>query len=290
LRAAGDGHAERNATASARTPLVALNGFASQIGLLERSDMNSSAETAEKSLYPPLNTLKPVAQDIWIVDSGPINAMGISLPIRMTIIRLSSGEAWLHSPTRYAEDLHAAIEREVGPIGHLVAPNVAHWTFAEQWQRHCPAARMWGSPELRKRKQVRNSGLRIDSDLGDTAPAEWRDDIEQRVIRGGLGVTETTFLHRASRTLILTDLVQNLEPEKVGPIARLFFRLAGSLAPDGMAPAYLRAIIKLNAGEARAAAREIAGWEPERLLFTHGRWFARNGAAELRRSWRWLIG
>ena len=38
--------------------------------------------------YPPLDVLKPVAKDLWIVDSGPQEAMGLTLPVRMTVIRL----------------------------------------------------------------------------------------------------------------------------------------------------------------------------------------------------------
>jgi hypothetical protein len=53
--------------------------------------------------YPPLNTLKAVASEVWIVD-GPIIRFGLpwmklSFPTRMTVIRLGSGELFLHSPT-----------------------------------------------------------------------------------------------------------------------------------------------------------------------------------------------
>jgi hypothetical protein len=46
--------------------------------------------------YPPLNTLKPGARNIWIVD-GPAIRFGWSWPkfrfsTRMTVVRLASGE------------------------------------------------------------------------------------------------------------------------------------------------------------------------------------------------------
>jgi hypothetical protein len=37
--------------------------------------------------YPPLDTLKPVAPDVWIVD-GPLIRFGVQFPTRMTIIRI----------------------------------------------------------------------------------------------------------------------------------------------------------------------------------------------------------
>ena len=46
--------------------------------------------------------LRPVADGIWIVDAGHINAAGLSLPVRRTVIRLTSGDLLLHSPTRYS--------------------------------------------------------------------------------------------------------------------------------------------------------------------------------------------
>ena len=52
----------------------------------------------EKVTYPPLDVLKRVADNIWIVDSGPLRALGMPLPIRMTVIKLRDGGLLLHSP------------------------------------------------------------------------------------------------------------------------------------------------------------------------------------------------
>jgi len=93
--------------------------------------------------YPPLDVLKPVADDIWIVDSGPMKAMGlIPIPVRTTVVRLQSGEMMVHSPSRFTVDLRRQIE-EIGPIRHLVAPNIAHWTFLKDWQQQLPDAVTW---------------------------------------------------------------------------------------------------------------------------------------------------
>ncbi|MFC7553301.1 hypothetical protein ACFQU7_15190 [Pseudoroseomonas wenyumeiae] len=34
----------------------------------------------------------------------------------------------------------------IGPIRHLVAPNIAHWLFLRDWQAACPEATTWGAP------------------------------------------------------------------------------------------------------------------------------------------------
>jgi hypothetical protein len=237
--------------------------------------------------YPPLDTLKPVADDLWIVDSGPLWAMGIlPLPVRMTVIRLSSGDILLHSPTRFDPALHRAIEA-LGPIRHLVAPNIAHWTLIEGWQRACPDATTWAAPVLRKRPTVKKSKLRLDRELGEAAPPEWAADMEHVIVPGRGGFREVCFLHKASRTLILTDLVVNLEPAKLPLPMRLFAKLAGMTA--GRAPVYLRAVVRGGGEPARTAARRLVDWAPERVIFAHGRPFERDGAAALRRSLDWLL-
>ena len=239
--------------------------------------------------YPPLDVLKPVADDIWIVDSGPIRAGGVPLPIRMTVIRLPAGGLMLLSPTGFGFTLKAQLE-ELGPVEHLVAPNSVHWTFVKAWQTHLPNAVTWAAPGLRKRGPVREAGVNLDRDLGAAAPAAWADVVEQVVIPGAGGFAEVAFFHKPSRTLVLTDLVQNLETEKLPMVMRPFIRLAGSAAPLGGTPIYLRAVVKLKGREAKAAAGRLVAFEPQRVVFTHGRWFERDGAAQLRRALAWMLG
>ena len=242
----------------------------------------------DRATYPPLDVLKPVAEGVWIVDSGPFRAGGMPLPVRMTVVRLGDGGMWLHSPTRYVEGLRRSIE-ELGPIRHLVAPNVAHWTLLKDWQRNCPDAVTWAAPNLRQRRQVRKAELRLDRDLSDATPPEWAGEIEQVVVPGGAGFTEVDFFHRGSRTLVLTDLVLNLEPEKVPAFMRPIGGLLGVLAPNGKAAIYLRLIILARRHDAAQAASKMVAWGPERVIFTHGAWFDRDGTAALRRSLSWLL-
>ena len=58
--------------------------------------------TTSVPLYQPLNTLKPVADDIWIAD-GDVTWMNMGIlrapfSTRMTVIRLQDGGLWCHSP------------------------------------------------------------------------------------------------------------------------------------------------------------------------------------------------
>ena len=247
------------------------------------------SDPSSPAVYPPLDVPKPVTDGVWIVDSGPLKALGMPLPIRMTVIRLGNGDLWLHSPTEYNERLHAELERH-GRIRHLVAPNVAHWMFVREWQQRCPDAVTWAAPGLRERSQVKKSGVRLDRDLGDEPPAEWAGEMEHAVVPGGGGFREVDFFHKPSRTLVLTDLIVNLEADKLPLAMRLFARPLGVLAPNGKAPVYLRLVIRAKRREAAEAAARMLAFAPERVIFTHGSWFERDGTAALRRSLAWLVG
>lgn len=242
---------------------------------------------APDSTYPPLDVPKTVASGVWVVDSGPIRVLGLRLPIRMTVLRVGEG-LLLHSPTRYDRGLHTRLAA-LGPIRHLVAPNLVHWMHLRDWQLACPDVTVSVAPGLAERRPVRRSGLRIDRVLGDRPPPDWAEELDQLIVAGGGGFRELAFLHRPTHTLVLTDLVQNLEPEKLPRPIRPLARLLGVTAPDGRAPAYLRALVALRRREAAPAAARLLAWAPERVIFAHGRWFERDGTEALRRSLRWLL-
>ncbi len=114
--------------------------------------------------------------------------------------------------------------------------------------------------------------------------------MDQAVVPGAGGFREVAFQHRASGTLLLTDLIANLEPAKLPLPTRLFARANGMLAPEGRAPLYLRASVLLRRGDAARALGPLIDRQPERVVFAHGSWFAHNGAARARRSLAWLLG
>lgn len=235
--------------------------------------------------YPPLDVPKRFAEDVWVVDSGPINAGGLVLPVRMTVIRLRDGGLLLHSPTAYTPALAAALAA-LGPVAHLVAPNVAHWTYLPRWQRAFPRATLWAAPGLAERAQVRRAGLRVDGVLGEMPPAAWRDEIDQGVVEGGAGFREVWFLHRATRTLVVTDLLQNLDAARLPALTALVAR--ATRGASGTTPLYLRAALRLGGETVRGALRAMVAQAPERVVMAHGAPFNHGGAARLRRAFAWL--
>jgi uncharacterized protein DUF4336 len=237
--------------------------------------------------YEPLNTPKPVAQDIWVVDGPAIKFYGMPFSTRATIVRLADGGLWVHSPTWLDEGLAAAVEA-LGPVRHLVAPNWIHYAYVCEWQARFPDAEAWAAPGVAQRAKSRGMAIRFDHDLGQDAPAAWAGEIDQLIVRGSTVHREAVFFHRASATLILTDLIENFEPGRLGFWFRLMARLAGVLDPNGKAPVDMRQTFR-DRNALREDVRRMIGWAPERVILAHGRWYDRNGTQELRRAFAWAL-
>jgi len=241
-------------------------------------------------LYDPISTLKPVADDLWVVD-GPLVHMAFGwlkfpYPSRMVVVRLRSGELWVWSPVAVSPQLRAEIDR-LGPVRHLVSPNRIHYAHIPAWQAAYPGALAWASPGVRERAADQHIAVRFDHDLGDEPPAAWRGEIDQLIFRGSATLAEVVFLHRASRTLILADLIENFERDKVPAKWRWIAALGGVLDPDGKTPGDLRWTFRKHRDLARRGYEQMLAWAPERIIMAHGRWYEHDGQHELRRAFRW---
>lgn len=247
--------------------------------------------TAAIPLYHPLHTLKAIGENIWIADGEIIHmsmAM-IKLPFstRMTVVRLQDGSLWCHSPIAPDERLLSAINA-LGDVRHLIAPNKLHYAFIKAWKDIYPQATAWASPGVRERAASQHIAVTFDKDLHDEAPSDWAADLDQHLFRGSRFMTEAVFFHRHSRTLILTDLIENFESGEMGWFWKSLIKLMGNADPDGKAPADLRATYFGNKKIARESLAHIMAWKPEKIILAHGRCYLKNGMAELQRAFRWL--
>lgn len=244
---------------------------------------------AEFIAYSPLHTPKPFGADLWIVDGPEIGMryMGLTLPFptRMTVIRLPDGELWIHSPIAW-DDALAIRLAEIGRVRHLVAPNSLHYWHIPDWQARYPDARSYGAPGLQKTARRR---LRIDETLGEQPAEAWAGVIDQCVAPGTL-LTEVEFFHRPSRTLVLTDLVENFELFRVKRrLWRALIQAFGAADPDGKAPLDMQWSFRRHKPQVRAAVERMIQWAPEQIVLAHGRCYTQNAVGELRRAFRWVF-
>ena len=238
--------------------------------------------------YEPLNTLKPVAPDIWVIDGPAIRFYGMPFSTRATVVRLKGGGLWTHSPTRLTPGLEAELQA-LGPVRHLVAPNWIHYAHVSDWRAAFDGARAWAAPGAAARAAKRGMALKFDHDLGRRAEAPWAGQIDQMIVGGSRVHREAVFFHRASKTLILTDLIENFEPARVVWWMRPLLKLVGVADPDGRMPRDMRLTFRNGRDQLRAAVEQMIAWGPDRVVLAHGRWYETGGADELRRAFRFVL-
>lgn len=247
------------------------------------------------ALYEPIDVYKPVAADIGVVD-GPfeyLTVAGIRLPLpfttRMTVVRLSNGDLFLHSPTKFDRGLARELGR-LGTVRHLVSPNQFHYAHIGEWLEAFPQAVAWASPGVRKRSRARHVEIPFARDLQAEPPGEWRDELDQVLFPGGY-FKEYVFFHRASATLIVTDAIINIELDKVDEPWRSFTRMSGMYHPRGNVFFGMRVPLMLQREKAAAAIARIHAWRPRRILLSHGRCFETDADAAIGRIFgRYAVG
>jgi hypothetical protein len=239
--------------------------------------------------YPPLNTLKPVADDVWIVD-GPVIRFGVPglrmpFPTRATLIRVEH-DLFVHSPTPLDAGLRDEIER-VGKPRWIVGPNRLHYWWIPDWHAAWLDAEVHVAPGTAEQAADRlGPGSAV---LDGQAGYPWDHVIRTLPVTGAY-MTEIVFFHIPSRTLVLTDLIENFESDKIrSPLMRFLTWVGGVRDPDGCTPRDMRLSFRRNRPQVKSAVETMIGWDPERIILAHGRWYVRDGRAELRRAFRWIL-
>jgi hypothetical protein len=68
--------------------------------------------------------VRQLDSDLWVSES-PLRFLGLEVGARMTVVRLSGGRLWLHSPVPAIPELIEQV-RALGEVAYLVAPNRFH--------------------------------------------------------------------------------------------------------------------------------------------------------------------
>ncbi len=227
--------------------------------------------------------LEPFGDEIWIADGGDITAAaGFRYPTRMAVIRLAGGGLFVWSPIPLSAALRAEVDA-LGAVRWLIAPNSLHHLFLTEWIAAYPGAAVHGPPDLRKKR----ADITFDADLGETPAPAWADDVDQALVTGNLILTEAVFFHRRSKTVVFTDLIQQLAPERYSGWRKLVAKLDLMTEPEPSVPRKFR-IAFTDRAAARAAITRVLAWPAEKVLMAHGAPVEADGQTVLRRVFRWL--
>jgi hypothetical protein len=229
-----------------------------------------------------MNQLRMLGPEIWET-SAPLRAAGMQIGHRMTVVRLGVDGLWVHSPVEWSAELGRELAQH-GEVRHVIAPSLMHDMYLDGWRAGCRTALFWAAPGLRQRM----SRFPFTGDLDEAGHAEWREHITTRLIAGMPKINEMVFLHHASKTLIVADLVFNLPSDTDGMTAMLarLNGIHGKLAVSRL----FRSMIRDKSAVA-ASVREVLKWDFDRLVMGHGDVIATAAARQLfAAAWAWLPG
>jgi hypothetical protein len=226
--------------------------------------------------------LKEFGRDIWIAEGPDVAVAGFHYPTRMVVVRLSDGGLFICSPIQLTDNLRAEVDG-LGQVRHIVAPNSLHHLFLAEWKRAYPEARLYAAPGLRKKRQ----DIVFDADLGDAPSPDWDGEIDQVLMGGNLITTEVVFFHSQSRTVLFTDLLQQLPPNRLSGWRALVAKLDLMVGPEPSVPRKFR-VAFINRRVARNALARILAWPTGKVLMAHGTPVDKDAGAFLRRAFKWL--
>jgi hypothetical protein len=224
--------------------------------------------------------LTKFAEGVWLA-SAPNKYLGWQLGTRMTVLRLGDGSLLIHSPIALDDSLKRDIDT-LGPVGHIVAPNLFHHLHAGDAARAFPEAKLHGAAGLRKKRP----DLRLDALLGEQNEPAWGDDLETLTIEGTL-LDETIFWHKPSGTLVTADLIENFESADDW-WTRLYLKAGGIHGKVGLSR-MLRLAFR-DRTKARRDIDQLLGWGFDRIVLAHGNPIGSNGVDALRETYAWLRG
>jgi hypothetical protein len=206
--------------------------------------------------------LVAVTEGVWAAEKHVTMPGGVHMPARMTVIRLADGRLVLHSPVA----LDDALAREIEALGSpawIVLPNRMHHLFAPACAARFPSARVLAAPGLREKIPA----LRVDEVLAEGKPEAFGGEIEAVIIEGAPEMNEVVFLHRPSRTLVVSDLLFNItRPE--GLATKVLLTLVGTRGKLAKSRLWWRFTKDRAAWD--ASVKKALAWDFDRVIMAHG--------------------
>ncbi|MFC3022441.1 DUF4336 domain-containing protein [Vibrio zhugei] len=228
--------------------------------------------------------MEKLAEEIWIGNGKPVQFLGLPFSTRMTVVRLAGGELWAHSPIQLSQSMITQLD-DLGEVKYLIAPNHLHHLFLAEWMAAYPSAQVYGTTEVIKKRR----DLSFTDSLNHPQDWPWRREIKQELFSGSPLMQECVFFHQRSRTLIVTDLVENFSGQDFNYWQKFIAKGVGILAPNGKMPIDWRMSFMFGKAQAREHLARMLAWEAEILVMSHGEIVTERTDTFLERAFHWLL-
>ena len=216
--------------------------------------------------------MQQLAENLWLL-RYPLRLLGLQIGRTVTVIRLTNGKLVIHSTAAFTAADVAKI-CVAGEPAWLLDATRFHDSCAAEGRAAFPDATYLVPETFPDRERLRAT-------VFTQAPAEWAGEVELRRLDGMPNVQEHAVFHRASRTLIVGDLLFNFPQDAswwTRFVARWILRL-DRLA--GMSPVF-RSMIR-DRGAFHRSMEDIFAWDFDRVIVGHGNVIEFGGKDVLRR-------
>lgn len=224
--------------------------------------------------------LVSVADNVWVLDQPLRFPLLGDLGTRMTILRLSDRSLMLISPVKFGEEVKQEL-KQLGEVKYIVAPNAFHHLYLSLARSAFPGTKAYGPIKLRfKRRDV------VFAEFLDPAKRyPWSEEVDMLLFPGRDDNDEFVFFHKATRTLIVADLVFNVA-DGHSFFSRLLLRANQAI---GLGMTRIGKRVFKDREKLRDNLRTLIQWKPERLVLSHGDLVHEAAGSRLEKSFQWLL-
>ncbi|NKB33254.1 MAG: DUF4336 domain-containing protein [Pseudomonadales bacterium] len=222
-----------------------------------------------------------IQDKIYIVEY-PIRFAGMDLFSRMTIVKLSDGKLWVHSPSKLGTKLKTELAK-LGDVAYIIAPGNYHHLNVAEFQSAYPSAETYLCPSLESKR----ADLEFDWILGNRPDSRWENEFEQVVIHGTRIINEVAFYHLPTKTLILVDLIENIGDNythEAGLLLQFWWKAVFKMWNNPKAaPEY-----QLGWGDksvVKKSLEKILSWDFEKIILAHGNLIENDAHAVAKKAW-----
>lgn len=231
--------------------------------------------------------LTETALNLWTA-TQPLRFLGIDIGSRMSVVRLPSGVLVLISPIELDAQACQKLD-SLGPVGHIIAPNLFHHFSIGSAQALYPNAKIWGvaglsekRPDLIFDQQFQQSGS-----FENTLDYLSFKGFKAIMPNGIKPANETVFYHRPTRTLILTDIAYNFDKNNTLGTRLAAKVLLGSYGT--LMPSRFEKLATHDKNQVADSVEQVLNWDFDRVIPGHGSVVETGGKDQFEAGYRWFL-
>jgi hypothetical protein len=231
--------------------------------------------------------LRAIAPDLWVAEK-PLKYFGLEVGTRMTIIRLDEEQLIVISPIQIDAPMIDQLN-QLGDVSDIIAPNLYHHLFLDQFKQKYPDAKLWATSGLAEKRP----DLSIDVCLSDRTiralnglEALQANGFNTLDMKGTAPLNEWVFFHPQSRTLVITDLAFYFDGQSAIAV-QVLSRLFGGF--QQLRPSFLEKLATKDKEQVQRSVQQILDWDFERVIMAHGSIVEGEGKRQFQLGYEWFL-